>query len=388
MPRSVKKPLISLTVVLLMIPLGEILVRFFTDVQPPLVTRDTRLGRRFVPSFEGQVFDPETRKSVFVRTNRHGFRGPERPQETPPGVLRIALTGDSMVAALAIEEERTLCARLEALLDASHPSVDWEVMNFGVNGSSTGQEYLSYEHVVRRYAPALVLCAFYSGNDLGDNSRELTSNPRIYFDFDESGQLVQLPFSASRSRSSRWLNLNSRLYVWQKQLLRQNRARRLVAAPRLRESNWVYCTEPPEPIAHAWRITGALLERFRDAVAADGATLALVHLPDSKLVYADAFEGLLELAGDARATFERDHPDTKLESICAELDLPYLSLTTGLRGAVPPDSALVETQGLYIGGGGHWNERGNEIAAATLHALLTAPRDGGPSLVQELLAER
>ena len=88
------------------------------------------------------------------------------------------------------------------------------------------------------------------------------------------------------------------------------------------------------------------------------------------------------------ATFERDHPDTKLESICAELDLPYLSLTTGLRGAVPPDSALVETQGLYIGGGGRWNERGNEIAAATLHALLTAPRDGGPSLVQELLAER
>lgn len=388
MPRSVKKPLLTLTVVLLMIPIGEILVRLFTDVQPPLVTRDARLGRRFAPSFEGQVFDTKARKEVSVRTNRDGFRGPDRPEQKPPGVLRIALTGDSMIAALAVEEKHSLCARLEVLLETSHPSVDWEVLNFGVNGSSTGQEYLIYQHVARRYAPDLVLCAFYSGNDLGDNSRRLTTNSRIYFDFDESGGLVQLPFSASRSRASRWLNLNSRLYVWQKQLLRQSRTRSLVAAPRLRESDWVYCTEPPRPIAHAWRITGALLERFRDSVAADGAAFALVHVPDSRQIYADAFEDLLELAGDARATFERDHPDTKLESICAALELPYLSLTPGLRGAAPSGSALVEEEWLYIRGRGPWNERGNEVAAASLHALLTAPRGDSPSLVDGLLAER
>ena len=387
MPRSVKKPLLILTVVLLMIPIGEILVRLLTDVQPPLVTRDARLGRRFIPSFEGQVFDPKAQREVLVRTNRDGFRGPDRPEEAPPGVVRIALTGDSMIAALAVDEERSLCARLEALLDASHPSVDWEVLNFGTLRSSTGQECLIYEQVARRYAPDLVLCALHSGNDLGQNSRQLTSNSRIYFDFDESGDLVQLPFSASRSLASRWLNLNSRLYVWQKQLFRRSRARSIVAAPLLRESDWVYCTEPPEPIAHAWRITSALLERFRDAVAADGAAFALVHVPDSRQIYADAFEGLLELAGDARGTFERDHPDAKLGSICAELELPFLSLTAGLRGAAPSDSVLVEEEWLYIGGGGHWNERGNAVAAETLHALLTARGKPGMALVDEVLSQ-
>ncbi len=73
-----RRPLISLVVLLVMLPVGEVLVRILTDTVPPIVMRDPDLGRRFVPSFEGQFFDVESRRKIHVRISRDGFRGPDR----------------------------------------------------------------------------------------------------------------------------------------------------------------------------------------------------------------------------------------------------------------------------------------------------------------------
>lgn len=385
-PRALKKPLISLAVLLLALPVGELLVRLLTATHPPLVMRDADLGRRFVPSFSGAVFDAEAQRRVEVRTHADGFRGPERPYTPPPNTRRVAIVGDSMIAAVSVDEQDTLCTLLEQRLNAAFPALAWEVLNFGVLGASTGQECLIYEQVARRYSPDLVLCAFYSGNDLGDNSRALTSNPRIYFDLDESGALVQLPYSASRSAASRWLNLNSRLYVWQKQLVRRSRVPSLAAEPALRPSNWVFSSEPPEDVAHAWRITAALIGRLQDAVLADGAQFALVHVLSAQQVYGDSFQGILERAGEDAGSFERDHPDAKLQEICAELGLPYLSLSAGLRAAAPSDSFGVAGERLYWNSGVHWNERGNAVGAEALFAELAATDSRGSSLIERVAA--
>lgn len=129
--------MIALAVLLLMLPIGELLVRLFTETSPPLVLRDATIGRRFVPDFHGEVYDKESKRAVPLRFNDLGFRGPERPIKAPADTLRVAVIGDSMVAALAMNEEDTLTAQLGARLQGSHPGVQWETMNFGVLGSST-----------------------------------------------------------------------------------------------------------------------------------------------------------------------------------------------------------------------------------------------------------
>ena len=75
------------TTLLLLAICGEIAVRLFTNTPPPLLTGDPILGRRYVRSFEGMVYNPEVKREVHLRFNRHGFRGPDRPFEKNSGLL-------------------------------------------------------------------------------------------------------------------------------------------------------------------------------------------------------------------------------------------------------------------------------------------------------------
>jgi hypothetical protein len=83
-------------------------VRLLTRTGPSLLVADLVVGKRFVSGFASRVYVPECDCEVEVRTNRDGLRGPDRPQTKPQGVKRIALVGDSMVAAFATAEEHTL----------------------------------------------------------------------------------------------------------------------------------------------------------------------------------------------------------------------------------------------------------------------------------------
>ena len=77
--------------------------------------------------------------------------------------------------------------------------------------------------MLERYAPDVLVLVFWVGNDLADNSFELTRAPRLYFDLDASGRLVQLPFAFEPSPIAGWLDRWSRFYVCQKAAFRQVR---------------------------------------------------------------------------------------------------------------------------------------------------------------------
>ena len=56
------------------------------------------------------------------------------------------------------------------------------IINFGVTEYGTTQQYLTLKNNVWEYNPDLVLLAFYSGNDISDNLKALsTKNYRPYF---------------------------------------------------------------------------------------------------------------------------------------------------------------------------------------------------------------
>src|SRR4029077_17953933 len=109
---------------------------------------------------------------AFVSANRDGMPDRDNPLDKPDGVYRLVLLGDSYSAARPVEREQAFWRLLPAELSACNfqGGKQVEVLNFGVSGFGTAQEYLVLESDAIRYRPDLVLLQFTNGNDLRDNS--------------------------------------------------------------------------------------------------------------------------------------------------------------------------------------------------------------------------
>src|SRR4029453_1145878 len=83
---------------------------------------------------------------AYVTINADGWRGPRAIPHKPPNTLRIAVLGDSFVQAVHVPYEQSVCAVLQHELTqrcraTSRQHV--EVLNFGVLGYGTAQEFLT-----------------------------------------------------------------------------------------------------------------------------------------------------------------------------------------------------------------------------------------------------
>ena len=358
----------------------EIGVRVLTDIPPALGMRDEVIGRKYRPHFEGEVFVDEAGREVFLRFNGEGFRGADVPLERAPDVRRIAVLGDSFVAAVACEEDDTAVVVLERLLDQSHPEVRWEVLNFGVSGSSTGQQLALYREVVAHYHPDLVLCAYFMGNDFTDNSNRLSHYPRIYFELDDRGELVQVPVSAAQRKVSAWLNLHSRFYVWQK------RANDILSG-RNREANRIHSTSSEKILTETWELNERLILALSDEVERDGARFVLVLYPGAAQIYDDRWEEILDLAGEHAGELDPTHAEDRLTSLAQAHGIAVVTMTRDLkratRGLRATDTDPEDL--LFFGGAGHFTPQGNRLAAAAIHRFLS--EEGGRETLESILAE-
>jgi hypothetical protein len=349
----------------------EIGTRLFSDVVPPLVVKDPVIGKRYVRSFEDVIFVAEADRRIRLRFNNVGFRGPDHPFEKPAGVRRVALMGDSMIASLSVDEEDTLVSLLGSRLNEAASDAKWEVLNFGVSGSSPAQQIVLYRELVSHYEPDVVLSAFFVGNDLADNCNRLSHNPRIYFDFDEDGNFRQLSFSAGRSLASQFLDRYSRFYVWQKRATARMRTKVRRAVRRVNPGQLIYCRNEPEDVAHAWRISQAAARTLRREVEGRGARFAVVMLPSPEQVYDDYFQKVAEVEADLTDSFDRDYPDRRMGELCRAAGVPFLSMTADFRAAAPSATTDAKEEWLFHKAVGHFNERGNQIAANAVFRFLT-----------------
>lgn len=138
----------------------------------------------------------ENEGRTFVTTNNQGYRDKNWHLEpnflTPPHIspkepvtFKIAVLGDSYSEATHVSMEKTYWFILQKLLNQryqnksfkNHHGIKIEVMNFGVRGYGTTQEYLTFKHEVLKFKPQLVLLEFYTENDIIENSPYL--NPKI-----------------------------------------------------------------------------------------------------------------------------------------------------------------------------------------------------------------
>lgn len=104
---------------------------------------------------------PNLRETAFrstVVTDRRGFRS----EEVHPGKSTLAILGDSIAFGYGLENDQTLSARLDALLEKS-----LNIVNAAAPGYGLSQEAAMYKNIVDMLHPSTLILVFH-WNDLTD----------------------------------------------------------------------------------------------------------------------------------------------------------------------------------------------------------------------------
>ena len=358
------------------------------DSRQPLEFRipDPILGWALQPNTTYRYATPEG--MVTVTYNTEGWRDVEHRVEKPPGVFRILVLGDSFMEANSVKLEESFPRQVEELAGAVGKKV--EVLNMGVAGYGTLQEYLVFERFGYLYDPDLVLVGFYDGNDLNNNSFELASiltgegqiaNARPFLDIKNSDwTITPVDFEGSQ-----------RNYAKQKASLEANRNKltqklailRLLSKGMAQIANRVtptsqesqvgqvvkdrqemallgmnYCVEPEE-YTRAWDITERIFAKFKEEVEAHGAKLVVFGIPTLEEVSLEYMKNVTaKVAQPDKLCLEEAPGQLRLSNMLNKLHIEFVPLLSDFRKFTREDGIQ-----LYRISDLHWNPKGHSLAA-------------------------
>jgi hypothetical protein len=105
--------------------------------------------------------------------NPKGYLGDCYPYAKPQGVKRIIFLGDSFTGAVQVPYKKNFISRIQNELQKKHPELRIEVINLGIGGYGTDQQYLTLINEATKYSPDLIIHSLFLGNDIRDVSYEL-----------------------------------------------------------------------------------------------------------------------------------------------------------------------------------------------------------------------
>jgi hypothetical protein len=103
-------------------------------------------------------------RTISASHNQYGFRDHEYMMKAKP---RIAFLGDSFVWGFDVEPEERFTEKLQAKIP------EWEVLNLGVSGYGTDQEFLLLQQWYPLLNPDIVFLVYTEGSDDYDNLRAI-----------------------------------------------------------------------------------------------------------------------------------------------------------------------------------------------------------------------
>jgi hypothetical protein len=363
----------------------EIFARVFVEVdlararrsapERPLSRFHPLLGWDKTPLAEQRVTRPEF--DILFRVNSRGLRGPERDYPKPEGTRRLMILGDSFAAGYYVQENETLRAVLEDVLNAGGCG-PVETISGGTIAYSTDQEYLFYKIEGRRYQPDALLLMFYY-NDLYYNASSTGpgAEAKPYFELQggaltlrnsplsppaESGTHNRTNPGVNRPkpwRGSMALRLLSRRTVDAAPGLHAFLARLGLTEPVSNDAPREYLPFGPgnrEEVQDMWGRTRALLAALRDDAAREHTPVAVLYVPVRFEVNDEAWELTRKRYRWGRR-WDRTVVYERLESICRELNVPLIDPREALRRAESAGRPAYYTRDT------HWTAVGNAVAA-------------------------
>jgi hypothetical protein len=357
----------------------ELMLRMLGWSFPLFAQPDRDLGWSFRPGVSGWSTHENT---AHLRINRYGFRGPDWTEKPAGQTIRIAMLGDSFVDAANVAEDEALNRVVEKELKTC-PAIgnrNVEVLNFGVSGYGTAQQYLLLQQQVAAFQPELVVLAFYAGNDVMNNSRALSiegQKTKPYF-VESSGGELQLDMSFRDSGKfkneigSDWRRrLVNSSYVLQilKQIVRKKPA---IPEPKVFKNSAdaqtksrfqpesVELFSPPsnETWRSAWAVTEKILLQMRDWSKQRNIAFGVVIIPDP----IEALPGEDRRRENAQAikAVDLDYPVRRLAQFGAQNDVSTLSLLDPFRSYQDRERVFLYGFPPRLGDG-HLNASGNQV---------------------------
>jgi hypothetical protein len=360
----------------------ELVLRAIGYSAPVWYQPDSRLGWRMRPGLAAW-FTQEGRS--FVRANREGMRDRDHLPDKPEGVYRIVVLGDSYAEALQVEREQAFWARLPGELAACgfQPGKTIEVLNFGVSGYGTAQEYLMLESTAIRYRPDLVLLQFTNGNDVRNNSFALEpEKERPFFMLGRDGSLrIDESFATSPgflARSSFAAEVGRKV-IDRSRLIQMARFMKDHSFfPKASAAGGVEQGLEPAVLAaprdalweEAWRVTEGLIAKTADFAQRNGARFAVLTAPYAIQVHPDA--KVRAALQDKLGVPDLFYPDRRVAEFAKQRGLLAVPIA-------PEMQPLAEKSGVYFHGfdnvgmgRGHWNADGHQAAAGIIARRLCA----------------
>ena len=354
-------PLAKLVTASLMIAMFVVAFELFLRI-PGLVTGmpyyayDVGTGPRVAPNQSGRYMRGQW-VSGWYRYNAQGWNHPEDyVVAKPPGTTRIAMVGDSQVAAQQVDVNETMFLRAQRSMSAAGRPTEWYA--FGVAGYGTAQELEIVRHHALKYSPDVVVLMFVA-NDPYDTSPYLVDIEPYYprYVLDGQGDLLRLP-------QSTWS------FPWWKREITQTALFRYFSAQKgigaklrhlrnpgvnpvfgglpLRADVGTYKNLPIEELAamtllerqqKTWQLIERLLREMRDECRKRGAKLAIVYRGWAAEIEAPIAPETVDAVAKEADPFclgprAREMGREQVAPIAARLEIPYLDLTFALRAAV------------------------------------------------------
>ncbi|MFT5375508.1 MAG: hypothetical protein ACI906_002334 [Candidatus Latescibacterota bacterium] len=149
--------------------LGELAVRLFYKTQLEIQRDERSLTYRYDELLGWFPKESNQQKftgyrTISVKHNSYGFRDHEYQIKDKP---RIAFLGDSFVWGFDAEEDERFTNKLQKLIP------QWEVLNLGVSGYGTDQEFLLLKKWHPIIQPNIVFLVYTAGSDDLDNLKKI-----------------------------------------------------------------------------------------------------------------------------------------------------------------------------------------------------------------------
>ena len=292
-------------------------------------------------SLDAHRLSPGQNYGAGLRGNALGYPGPDITLDRKPGVLRIAVLGDSFAVGPAVPFADNYLTLLQESLSAV------EVCNFGVSGAGPREYRAVLARDVWAVRPDLVLVSVFVGNDI----TESLPTPRY---LDPRGHALYLlcergwRLACERRHQSASGPVPDRLGAppLSEETFRAVEARRLAV-----------CVTPLSKRLEAkWRRALGHLDSLIANCRGRGVPVAFVLIPDEFQVNPAVLDQALHDAKIKREALDLGLPQRRLCAFCAEHAVPCLDLLPCFQQA--PDSYAVRDT--------HWNVRGNRLAAAQI----------------------
>ena len=317
----------------------------------------------------------------YVRINSDGFRGPDYPKAKPPGVVRVAVIGDSYAEAIQVDENKTFTAVTGREL-ADCPLLKGkrvEAMNFGVDGYGTAQELITLQRKVWAYSPDIVVLAIFLGNDVRNNSVVLEGDQcRPFWTYDGDRMKLTGPFIDKPSfklwcmarfdyRDLRLLDLFTNSW----EIVKGGHSGPTADQPVERAINYSIYTPPTEKSwQDAWRVTEGLIAAVNDECVRHGAMFLAMTEDTGIQVWPDS--AMREKFQKRLGVSDLFYPDRRIAALGQRDGFAVLTLAQPLQQYAEEHHVFLH--GFKNGpmGFGHWNEAGHAAAGHQIAQKLCA----------------